>query len=244
MTSSGRGLMPGAVPPHTLESLLPGVFLEPMDPGEDRGGPEFVRGFCAGLDCVLAPASVTLDCLDAYFDPRLTPSDFLDWLAGWLGLSLDQNWPEERRRALVLQSGELYRWQGTVRGVVEHVRLYTGITPEVRDSGGIGWSTTPDGALPGSAVAELRVEIPIGTHEDIDLSRVEAIVAAVKPAHVPHSVKVVRRDNKDAPPSPQVATIEGDGPKARPTLPLSPLLDDGHETPPPPQGQRGPTAGT
>ena len=239
MTFSGRGLMPGALPAHTLESLLPGVFLEPMDPGKDRGGPDFVRGFCEGLDCVLAPAPVTLDCLDAYFDPRLTPSDFLDWLAGWLGLSLDQNWPEERRRALVLQSGELFRWQGTVRGIVELVRLYTGVTPEVRDSGGIGWSTAPDSALPGSAVAELSVEVPIGTNGDIDLHRVEAIVAAVKPAHVPHSVKVVRRDDKDAPPPPPVATVEGDGPKTRPPLPFSPLQDDGHESPPSPRARTG-----
>ena len=209
MTSSGRGLMPSTASPRALESLLPGVFLEPVDRKEERGGPEFVRGFCAGLDGVLAPAAVTLDCMEAYFDPRLTPPDYLDWLAGWVGLVLDQNWSEEQRRALVLEAGELYRWHGTVRGIIEQIRLYTGVVAEVHDSGGVAWSTTPDAGLPGTGATELRVQLTIGADDDLDVNRLETIVTSVKPAHVPHMIDVVRRtDIKRTPPPPPVRRVE------------------------------------
>jgi phage tail-like protein len=203
--------MVGTATPHPLALLLPGLFL---DDTLMRGDAEFTRGLCAGLDEVLAPASVTLDCLEAYFDPRLTPPDFLDWLATWVGLSLDQNWPEEQRRARVMEAGELYRWQGTVRGIIEHVRLYTGIVPEVHDSGGVGWSTTPDATVPGSAVTELRVQITVGADDDIDVIRLDAIVATVKPAHVPHAINIVRRPGSaTAPPPPplQPGPVDGQG---------------------------------
>ena len=75
---------------------------------------------------MLAPVLSTIDNLDAYLDPWLTPPDFLDWLAGWFGLELDATWPEERRRALVANALELGRWRGTVIGLALLVELYTG----------------------------------------------------------------------------------------------------------------------
>jgi phage tail-like protein len=279
VTFSGRGLMPETGAPYTLESLLPGVFLEPVydqkggdedDEGSDRGaaepetgkqsgdrgGPEFVQGLCAGLDCVLAPASVTLDCLEAYFDPRLTPLDFLDWLAGWVGLSLDQNWSEQQRRALVMEAGELYRWQGTTRGIIEHVRLYTGVVPEVYDSGGVAWSTTSGAPLPGTAAPQLTVQVTIDADDDLDLSRLDAIVAAVKPAHVPHTIKVVKRvgppetspsspvvprgDSRETLPFPPAPPTQGDGQERLAGPPAPPAQGDGQDRPLPPGGPAPP----
>jgi phage tail P2-like protein len=180
----------------------------------------------------LAPALVTLDCLEAYFDPRLTPSDFLQWLAGWVALSLDQNWPEERQRALVTEASELYRWQGTARSIIEHIRLCTGVVPEVYDSGGVTWSATPDGALPGSTVAELRVEVTIGADDDLDLNRLDAIISAVKPAHIPHSVNIVRRARfQDGPVPAPVPPAQLDSRERTAPGPSSDGHADGQETP-------------
>jgi len=161
--------------------LLPALFQE--DP--------FATGLCAGLDEVLAPILVTLDCLDAYLDPALAPADFVDWLAGWVALALDQNWSEAQRRALVARACELYRWQGTRRGLVEHLRLYTGVEPEVSDSGGAAWSSIPGGVVPGEAVPEVRVRVVLGPGSIVDERAVEAVVRAAKPAHVRHRVEVV-----------------------------------------------------
>ncbi len=210
----------------------------PWTERRNGAGRSSFSGFCAGLDCVLTPATVTLDCMEAYFDPRLTPADYLDWLAGWVGLSLDQNWPEEQRRTLVTEAGDLYRWHGTVRGIIEHIRLFTGVVPEVHDSGGVAWSTTPDGNLPGNSVAELRVQLTVGTEDDLDLNRLEGIVTSVKPAHVPHVIDVVRRpDVKWSPPPPTAFPGRGAGQEPPPpshaaSLPPAPTeQDDGPEGP-------------
>ena len=86
---------------------------------------------------------------------------------------------------------------------------------EVRDSGGVAWSTTPDAGLPGTGATELRVQLTIGADDDLDVNRLESIVTSVKPAHVPHMINVVRRTDIET-------TIESQDPvpdlrPARPT---------------------------
>lgn len=174
--------MPGTRTPYPLASVLPGLFQEVG----------FTMRMCGGLDDILAPAIVTMDCLDAYLDPALTPPDFLEWLAGWVGLSLDQNWSESKRRELVAHAADLYRWQGTVRGVREHVRLYTGSEPEVTDSGGVSWSARAGGDLPGDPRPDLVVRVTVEGDVSIDESHLDTIVSAAKPAHVPHRLEISR----------------------------------------------------
>jgi phage tail-like protein len=178
----GRRLTPGVVTPHPLADLLPALFQED----------DFSMRLCAALDDVLVPALVVLDCLDSYFDPALTPADFLDWLAGWVGLSLDQNWSDAQRRALVARAGDLYRWQGTLRGLIDHLRLYAGVEPEVTDSGGATWSARPGAPVPGRPGAEVHIRVTLPAGSPIDERQLEAIVMACKPAHVRHRIEVVR----------------------------------------------------
>jgi phage tail-like protein len=152
---------------------------------------EFVLRYVAGLDDVLAPALVAMDCLWTYIDPAIAPVDFLSWLAGWVGLAADQGWSEERRRALVLQAAELYRWQGTAIGLSTHVRLCTGLEPEIVDPGGVTWSETPLGSLPGAAGGEIVVRVPSSGASAADLAELDAIVTSAKPAHIRHRIEVV-----------------------------------------------------
>ena len=85
---------------------------------------------------MLAPVFATLDCLDAYVDPWLAPEDFLEWLAGWVGVVIDEGWPIERSRAFIANIVELYRWRGTIRGLVAELAIYTGGDVEISESGG------------------------------------------------------------------------------------------------------------
>ena len=68
----------------------------------------FLEQFTAGLDVVLAPVIATLDCLDAYVDPRSRRADFVGWLGDWVGLRLDEDWTVERRRRLVAAAAVLF----------------------------------------------------------------------------------------------------------------------------------------
>jgi phage tail-like protein len=92
-------------------------------------GDRFMGRFLLIFESILAPIERTIDNGASYFDPRVTPVEFLPWLASWLGLELDENWPLERRRELVARGAELLRIQGTRRGLREHLAIYAGRTP-------------------------------------------------------------------------------------------------------------------
>ncbi|MEC3981864.1 phage tail protein [Amycolatopsis sp. H20-H5] len=166
--------------PYPLGTLLPPVLQEDA----------VAMRITAALDEVLAPVIATLDCLWCYIDPALAPPDFLDWLAGWVGMSLDENWLIEHRRATVARAVELHRARGTVRGLRVYLESATGAGIEIVDSGGVAVSTTPDCALPGNA--DLRVVVRVSSRPgDVDLPTVEKLVAEAKPAHVLHEVQLV-----------------------------------------------------
>jgi phage tail-like protein len=173
--------MPGVSVPVSIGELLPGVFQDD----------HFAMRWCEGLDEILAPIFATLDCLDAYLDPQLTPGDFLDWLGQWVGMALDENWPIERRRAAVAHAIELFRMRGTVTGLTRHVEVLTGGRVTLADNGGVATSHTPGGTLPGEPTPRLAVRVIVDDPASIDQAALDRIVAASKPAHVVHRVEVV-----------------------------------------------------
>lgn len=175
-----RGHVDGLVNPHPMRGALPGVFQDD----------DLAQRFVAGLDDLMAPLLGTLDNIEAYLDPALAPADFVAWLAGWMGLALDQNWPLERRRALVQQAVSLYAWRGTRRGLAEHVELYTGVTPELDETGGVAWSPVPGGDPPGERQPRLVVRVSTDDPAAVDRARLDRLVAAAKPADVAHTVEV------------------------------------------------------
>jgi phage tail-like protein len=153
-------------------------------------GDEFLVRMLDGFDEVLAPVHAVVRDLDAYFDPALCPTDFLEWLATWLGVELNSRWPLQRRRELLRRAVEVHRMRGTSWGVSNAVELYTGVAPEITENGAAAASPTPGAALPGGRQLGLSVTVRTRSN-DIDEAVVDRIVAATKPAHVPHQVSVV-----------------------------------------------------
>jgi phage tail-like protein len=175
-----RGAVDGLRSAHPLADLLPAVYLED----------DLARGFTEGLDPGLAPVFLTLDCLEAYVDPRLTPLDFLPWLAGWVGLDVDETLPEARRRAVVAEWARLHHQHGTRAGLVRLLEVATGGTVEVFESGGTTWSAVPGAEPPGGEVPALQVVVTMRDPGDLDVARVERLVREVRPAHLPFRVEV------------------------------------------------------
>jgi phage tail-like protein len=176
-----RGTVPGLASAFPIGATLPALYQED----------DLTRRLTAALDEVLAPAVSTIDNLSAYLDPALTPDDFLEWLGGWVAALLDETWPIERRRAFVAQAADLHRRRGTIAGLADHVRVFTDGEVEVRESGGASWSATSGGALPGAPARSLHVRVTVRKASDVDAPRLDALVAAAKPAHLGHTVEVV-----------------------------------------------------
>jgi phage tail-like protein len=174
-----RGLVEELESPHPLAHALPGIYEED----------DFVERFTQAFDAALAPIFSTLDNIGAYLDPELTPEDFLAWLASWVGATLDEGWPLDRRRALVARAVPLYRRRGTVQGLAEQVALIAGERPKILDSGGVSWSVTPESPLPGSRAP--RMTVRLHTKDASVVGAVEALVASAKPAHLVAAVEVV-----------------------------------------------------
>jgi len=181
--NQGRGLVRALISPHPLGEALPALFQEDG----------FTQRFMSAFDAALAPVFATLDNLPAYLDPWLTPPDFLEWLGSWFGLVLDDGWSVERRRALLANAFEFYRMRGTVKGLKAQIETLTGGTAEIIDTGGVATSTKAGEALPGSPNFALMVRVSVEDPSTVNAGRLDALVAAAKPAHMTHKVELVKR---------------------------------------------------
>jgi phage tail-like protein len=112
---------------------LPAVFRE------DPVSADLLGRFLSIFDTLRGFTSDQITDIARYFDPKATPAnrtnvggtDFLSWLASWLGLSLQNNWPVRKRRELVRQAHRLFALRGTPEGLKLQIELYTGFKPRI-----------------------------------------------------------------------------------------------------------------
>ncbi|MDF6018611.1 phage tail protein [Streptomyces sp. JH34] len=190
--------------------MLPAVFADD----------DLAQRFVAGIDEVLAPLHNVLDCLDAYFTPSLAPADFTRWLGDWVGAETEgrdapgdtdtpaggdparapltapsTGHPQDTEataalRAAVTAAVRLHRIRGTRRGLSEAVRLAFGVEPEITESGAAAWDARPLGPVPGENRPHLHVTVRLPEPAPAAEHRLERLVAAARPAHMPYTVRV------------------------------------------------------
>lgn len=175
-----RGSIDGLGSSAPIGAMLPAVFADD----------DLAQRFVGGLDDVVAPILSALDCLDSYFTPSLAPLDFTRWLGSWVGAEIDGTEPEDRLRAAVAAAAYLHRVRGTRRGLSEAVRLAFGVVPEITESGGADWHARPLGPVPGDPRPHLHVALRLPDPTPADEHRLDSLVAAARPTHMPYTVKV------------------------------------------------------
>lgn len=175
-----RGSVDGLGSSAPLGLMLPAVFADD----------DMAQRFVAGLDEVLAPLHNVLDCLDSYFSPSLAPVDFVRWLSDWVGAETEGTEDEGLLRAAVASAAHLHRIRGTRRGLAEAVRLAFGVEPEITESGAATWDARPLGPVPGDRRPRLHVALTLPDPSPMDRHRLETLVAAARPAHMPYTVQV------------------------------------------------------
>ncbi len=137
---------------------------------------DFLGRYLLLFEAVWEPLEARQDHLEMYFDPHTCPEPFLRWLAGWLGVALQDHWPEARRRRLLAEAMDLYRWRGTRYGLTRMLEVCTGLPAEV----------TEDPETP--FVFRVRVRLPAGG--GVDRQLLEELVRAHKPAHAGYVLEV------------------------------------------------------
>jgi phage tail-like protein len=121
-------------PRISLRRYLPAVFgMEPVSA-------DFTDRFLSLFDTSLRSIETKLDNQARYFDPLSTPSernpktgvDFLSWLASWIGVSMDRNWPEAKQRLFLKRAGKLFDLRGTREGLWRQLLLLLDMEADVK----------------------------------------------------------------------------------------------------------------
>ncbi|MCI3153039.1 MULTISPECIES: phage tail protein [Streptomyces] len=150
-----------------------GAETEGIDPGADAAG--------GGVGAGAVPASTEAGGIGAGSGPASAAG------AGRAGAL-----PAELRlRAAVAAAARLHRVRGTRRGLSEAVRLVFGVPPEIRESGAAAWHARPLGPVPGDRRPHLHVTLRLPDPSPADHHRLDTLVAAARPAHMPYTVEVI-----------------------------------------------------
>lgn len=100
----------------------------------DAVGHNVVRDLCFIYEHMFGRIEQQIDDNARYYDPASTPADFLPWLASWMAFTLDLDWPDERKRALLRRAVDLYRIRGTKRALALFLKLFTGYEPTIDEN--------------------------------------------------------------------------------------------------------------
>jgi phage tail-like protein len=102
----------------TYSKYLPAIYRN------DQNHRDFLDRFLSLFESFFSNTEEDTENLDRYFDTEAAPVDALPWLAGWLALDLDDNWPEEKKRRAIARAFESYAQQGTREGLEKAIRFY------------------------------------------------------------------------------------------------------------------------
>ncbi len=169
---------------------------------------EFMGRFLMLFESFWSPIEQQIDHLSHYFDSRYVPADLLPWLATWVNLSLDERWPEHKRRRLLRHIVSLYHRRGTKRGLENYLEIYTDRTPHIVEQRAndfrLGKSARlgPSVALgklnqPHHFVVHLKLP-PVHAADESEQQRleterrrtIEEIIHAEKPAHTTYTLNL------------------------------------------------------
>lgn len=176
---------------------------------------ELMGRFLMIFESFWQPIERQIDGIHYYFDPKMTPSGFVPWLATWTDLTLDDRWTEAQQRRLLGSAARLFRMRGTKQGLLEYLEIYTGrratltehrannlrLGKEARfgPSIALGRDNKPHSftvtlRLPPIALAEGEDETARKRKEQDRRRTIESIVESEKPAHTSYTLIVENED--------------------------------------------------
>jgi phage tail-like protein len=177
---------------------------------------ELMARFLMLFESFWAPIETQSDNVRHYFNPEMTPDDFLPWLASWVGLELDERLSRERQRQLIRSAVSLYRRRGVKQALEEYLEIYTGGQAEIIEHRAHNFRLGPDARLgPGIALGRdnkphtftvilhlppLSLSAEDGAEDEDERARrelerrraIETLIETEKPAHTGYTLRIER----------------------------------------------------
>jgi phage tail-like protein len=169
---------------------LPAIFHE-----QKFNGKNFLKDYLWIFQHLLSGVQEKLDNIHTYFHPYYAPSVFLPWLASWMAMVLDENWTEEKKRKLIKNAVEIYKWRGTLRGLKLYLKIITGVEPEIIEHHfpfkdfeiGVGSLVGMDSIIEEKVdlahCFTVKVPLPVKKVDDYTIKKIHEIIRTEKPAH-------------------------------------------------------------
>ena len=194
--------LPGLQDPsqERLQQPLTKLFSQNEQP------PSFLHRYLAIFDGFLGELDGPATARHALLDPAAAPAEVLAWLAGFVGLVLDERWPVSVQRAILAQTAWLFRFRGTVPGLTRFLELYTGARVflienfRLRGLGTIGEPGGPEsrailgaGFRVGGAIAEQEFTPLSGSVEDAFDTHAHRFSVIIPAVLTSEQLDVVRR---------------------------------------------------
>ncbi|HBL30334.1 MAG TPA: hypothetical protein DD490_26160 [Acidobacteria bacterium] len=160
------------------------------------------------LDGIVADdGSTVLAGTHRYFTPGpgesaslRTPAAFLEWLSGWVALTLREDWQEEERRRILAEIVPSYRKRGTPEGLKQVLAAFAGVRPEAITIAefqqpfqlGVTSTVGEDTVLGGGPPHYFMVQALIPGAADLARKRavLRAIIDMEKPAHTFYDLRI------------------------------------------------------
>lgn len=155
------------------------------------------------------PVEEILERLPSYFDPWEAPRTFLPWLASLLALTLDEEWPEEKKRRLIAMVVALYQLRGTLRGLRLYLEIFTDTSPDIYEnewpfngfqvgvSSTIGVDSIIIGYIDPAYAFTVKLPIPMEETRPEMIRKIHRIVASERPAHTNYYMIFTEKELED-----------------------------------------------
>lgn len=111
---------------HSFANFLPAIYRTAVYEGHTH-----IRDYLWIIRHMFDSVGDKVNNIAKLFDPYETPSDFLPWLASWIGFVLDEDWPEGKKRYLLRRAVDYYRIRGTIKGLKLFLSIFVGVEPEI-----------------------------------------------------------------------------------------------------------------
>jgi phage tail-like protein len=112
-------------PAHDLLRRLPRIY------SREETAADFLRRYLSIMEGAMREIDLRAVYRHVLLDPDAAPQEALSWLAGFIGLALDNRWPLEARRTLIRNGVRLFRFRGTVAGLKQFIEIYLGRSIEI-----------------------------------------------------------------------------------------------------------------